>query len=249
MINISSIKQQAKKAYKFDIGRNANIEFISFITKFSVAFAIFTIYFICLAKIGSPMASPLAFICFAAIYLLYFIFLLAPMNLGRDFYFVKVANKIQPETDELFCFFRNIKVAIVPYVKFAIAVIFYTVLFAAGTICYFKLYMLFSSNYFSFLNVIVVSAIIVFYAAAIISTRIKYSFYPSIYEKYSDKDSLVILSKAFKFSKGKKFDLFLFYLSFAGWYLLGILSLGIGFIWIMPYIRIALRIYLKECID
>lgn len=249
MINISSIKQQAKKAYKFDVGRNANIEFISFITKFSVAFTIFTIYFICLAKIGSPMASPFAFICFAVAYILYYIFIVAPMNSGRELYFVKVSDKIQPETDELFYFFRNMKVAILPYIRIALAVIFYTVLFVAGTICYFKIYSLFGTNYFSLLNVIVVAAIIVFYAAVIIMTRIKYSFFPSVYYKHTDKESEILLSKTFKFSKGKKFDLFLFYLSFAGWYLLGILSLGIGFIWIMPYIRIATKFYLKECID
>lgn len=249
MINIKDIKQQAKKAYKFDIGRNANVEFVSFITKFSVAFAIFTIYFICLAKLGSPMASPIAFICFVVAYILHYIFIVAPMNFGREYYFVKVSVKVQPETDELFYFFRHKKAVLLPYIRIAISVVFYTVLFIAGTICYFKIYSIFSSNYFSFLNVIVVAAVIVFYAAVIISTRIKYSFYPSVYEKYTGKESAILLSKSFKFSKGKIFDLFLFYLSFAGWYLLGILSLGIGFVWIMPYIRIATRIYLNKCID
>lgn len=249
MINIKEIKQQAKQAYTFDVRRNAHIEFMSFITKFAVAFTIFTIYFICLAKIGSKMVSPLAIFIFAALYILHYIFILAPINLGRERYFVKVASKIQPETDELFYFFRSMKTAITPYVRLAIMVVFYTTLFAAGTICYFKIYGIFSSNYFSFFNLIIASAIIVSYTAIIIMTRIKYSLYPSVYENYSEKEPGVLVSKAIKFSKGKIFDFFLFYLSFAGWYVLGILSLGIGFFWIKPYIRIATRIYLKNFID
>ena len=38
---------------------------------------------------------------------------------------------------------------------------------------------------------------------------------------------------------GHKMDLFLLHLSFIGWILLGILTLGIGFLWIMPYINTA----------
>lgn len=38
-----------------------------------------------------------------------------------------------------------------------------------------------------------------------------------------------------KMMKGHKFDLFYLYLSFLGWILLCILTLGIGLIWLMPY--------------
>jgi uncharacterized membrane protein len=37
--------------------------------------------------------------------------------------------------------------------------------------------------------------------------------------------------------KGNKWRYFLLALSFLGWILLGILSLGIGFFWIIPYIE------------
>ena len=40
--------------------------------------------------------------------------------------------------------------------------------------------------------------------------------------------------------KGHKFELFCLSLSFIGWMLLGILTLGIGFLWITPYINTAL---------
>ena len=38
-----------------------------------------------------------------------------------------------------------------------------------------------------------------------------------------------------KMMKGNKMKLFLLDLSFIGWYLLGLLSLGIGYLWIIPY--------------
>ncbi len=37
--------------------------------------------------------------------------------------------------------------------------------------------------------------------------------------------------------KGHKFDLFYLYLSFIGWGILAVLTLGIGFIWLVPYVQ------------
>lgn len=39
--------------------------------------------------------------------------------------------------------------------------------------------------------------------------------------------------------KGHKFDLFYLYLSFIGWAVLSIITLGIGFIWLIPYMETA----------
>ena len=39
--------------------------------------------------------------------------------------------------------------------------------------------------------------------------------------------------------KGHKYDLFYLYLSFAGWFLLCILTLGIGYFWLIPYAQTA----------
>lgn len=42
-----------------------------------------------------------------------------------------------------------------------------------------------------------------------------------------------------KMMKGHKFDLFWLELSFIGWILLGILTLGVGYVWLMPYMMTA----------
>ena len=54
-------------------------------------------------------------------------------------------------------------------------------------------------------------------------------------------------------TRGHKWDLFVTYLSFLGWYLLCILSLGIGFLWLVPYMNMTLtnayHSMLKEAIE
>lgn len=45
---------------------------------------------------------------------------------------------------------------------------------------------------------------------------------------------------------GHKMDLFLLYLSFIGWALLCILSLGIGFLWLIPYINVSAAKFYEE---
>lgn len=246
MVNIKDIKKQALSAYKFDIGRNAGVEFIAFIVKFALLFTLATIYIICLAKAGTASVSLPVLLIFVSAYILIYLFVIAPINLGRNYYFARVAAKTQPQTDEMFHFYKNIKPAVFAYFRIAIAVIFYTVLFAALTIIYFRVYAMFNANWFSFLNFLVCTAIIVLYILSIIVTRLKYSLLPLVYLKFSSTNALPFVAKTLRCSKGVKSDLFMLYLSFAGWYILGILSLGIGFIWINPYIRIASKIYLNE---
>lgn len=46
--------------------------------------------------------------------------------------------------------------------------------------------------------------------------------------------------------KGYKGKLFMLYLSFLGWILLGIITFGIGFLWIMPYMQAALTAFYEQ---
>ncbi|MGA3084746.1 MAG: DUF975 family protein [Thermodesulfobacteriota bacterium] len=48
------------------------------------------------------------------------------------------------------------------------------------------------------------------------------------------------LRKSKAMMKGNRWKLFYFFWRFFGWFLLGILSLGIGFLWIMPYLQTTL---------
>ena len=56
-------------------------------------------------------------------------------------------------------------------------------------------------------------------------------------------DALDGIKKSWNMMKGYKADLFVFVLSFFGWFLLCILTLGILLIWVVPYYQTAVTIY------
>lgn len=58
-------------------------------------------------------------------------------------------------------------------------------------------------------------------------------------EKYKDLGYLDVIKKSEEIMKGHKGDLFVFELSFIGWHLLAICTLGILYIWLLPYYKTA----------
>lgn len=59
-----------------------------------------------------------------------------------------------------------------------------------------------------------------------------------------DAQEALNLSK--KVMKGKKWKLFCLDLSFIGWYLLGMLCLGVGVLWVDPYQKVASALFYEE---
>lgn len=54
------------------------------------------------------------------------------------------------------------------------------------------------------------------------------------------------IERSMAMMEGHKMDYFLLILSFIGWYILGIISLGIGFLWINPYVSRTMAIYYED---
>lgn len=54
------------------------------------------------------------------------------------------------------------------------------------------------------------------------------------------KSPMECLRESEKMTRGHKGKLFVFFLSWVGWFLLGVLTLGIGLIWIIPYLNTCL---------
>lgn len=54
----------------------------------------------------------------------------------------------------------------------------------------------------------------------------------------SDVSIIEIIKECFRITKKAKLKVLLFYLSFIGWYILGMLTLGILFIYVTPYISV-----------
>lgn len=73
-----------------------------------------------------------------------------------------------------------------------------------------------------------------------------YAMTPYILEDCPELTATEAIHRSRMMMHGHKFDLFWLYLSFIGWWLLSILTLGIGFIWLMPYMQTAAAGFYEE---
>lgn len=70
--------------------------------------------------------------------------------------------------------------------------------------------------------------------------------YSMVFYLYADNPELTpmdYLEQSKEMMKGYKWDYFVFQLSFLGWILLCVITLGIALIWVVPYVTIAQTIY------
>jgi len=59
-------------------------------------------------------------------------------------------------------------------------------------------------------------------------------------------DPMDAIAKSQELMRGHKFELFMLHLSFIGWYLLGIITFGIGLFFIIPYVQTAIANFYVE---
>ena len=62
-----------------------------------------------------------------------------------------------------------------------------------------------------------------------------YAMTPYILEEHPEISAWDASTRSREMMKGHKFDLFYLYLSFIGWIILSLVTLGIGFLWLAPY--------------
>lgn len=73
-----------------------------------------------------------------------------------------------------------------------------------------------------------------------------YSMVPYLLVERPDMSVTETLKASRTMMKGRKFDLFYLQLSFIGWILLSIITLGIGFIWLYPYMMTAQAAFYRD---
>lgn len=66
-----------------------------------------------------------------------------------------------------------------------------------------------------------------------------YAMTPYILEDNPELSAWDASTRSREMMRGHKFDLFYLYLSFIGWWILSIMTCGIGFIWLVPYMQTA----------
>ena len=73
-----------------------------------------------------------------------------------------------------------------------------------------------------------------------------YAMTPYILDENPELSPSEAIHRSRMMMKGHKFDLFWLHLSFIGWILLGILTAGIGYLWLEPYIYTAQAAFYEE---
>ncbi len=57
------------------------------------------------------------------------------------------------------------------------------------------------------------------------------------------------LTKSYKLMQGYKWDYFNFLISYTLWFLLGIVTMGLAFVWVLPYFMIAQKLYYIKLVE
>ena len=73
-----------------------------------------------------------------------------------------------------------------------------------------------------------------------------YALTPYILEEYPELGANDAIDRSRAMMQGHKFDLFYLYLSFIGWFFLCLLTAGIGFLWLSPYVSTAQAAFYEE---
>ena len=73
-----------------------------------------------------------------------------------------------------------------------------------------------------------------------------YAMTPFILEEHPELSANEAIDRSRAMMKGRKFDLFYLCLSFIGWILICILTLGIGLLWLMPYMTTSIASFYED---
>lgn len=129
-------------------------------------------------------------------------------------------------------FFQIILKMILPIICIVFTIILMTILLIMGS----------KTPALAVLGVVLYMACIVY----AISRALLYSL--SYYIAYDDPNlsAKECVSKSESFMKGNRGNLLLLELSFIGWMILGALTLGIGYIWLVPYLQVTIACFYDE---
>ena len=79
--------------------------------------------------------------------------------------------------------------------------------------------------------------------------HLSYSMAPYVLAENKELSARECMNRSKAITKGKLKELLLFDLSFVGWHLLAVLTLGIGYIWIKPYVSAAFANHYRELVE
>ena len=89
-------------------------------------------------------------------------------------------------------------------------------------------------------------ALIVVWAVPAVILNLTYAMALYLYVDNPNKTAIGLMRESREIMNGKKLSLFKLHISFVGYFLLGLLTMGIGFLWITPYVNMSETIFYLE---
>lgn len=178
--------------------------------------------------------------------------LLVPLLIpGLCVFSLNLVRGTNPDITNLVSTYKNYLNALVAYVLFAVIIAVWTFLIVVP--CVFFIHLLFAEIFLE----IFISPVLTAYALLmtvcslllVIPAVIFYYMFSQIFYLLADNPQIgavEVLKKSAEMMKGYKWKLFCLHLSFIGWILLSVITMGIAFIWVGPYIKTANTIFYEN---
>ncbi len=161
---------------------------------------------------GEPFNINVSYSPFSSIGSLAMFLLAGPLMVGLSHYFLHLADRNNPQINDLFGHFKNFGNTFVLYLLTIIFTFLWSLLFLIPGII----------------------------------AGISYSMAPFILAEHPEIKASDAIKMSKDMMKGHKGEYFVLQLSFIGWYLLCILTVGIGFIFLSPYVSAAEAEFFNE---
>ncbi len=249
MITHKELYNEARKIFNKRKTKAVMVSLIAFLVKFAVYFAILTAQFMCAQFWGQGFIYGGPSIIFWLLYIAAFIFVHIPINTGAGVCYAKIAMRHRIKVDEVFAYFKQLEKAIKCQLPVAIKIAlstgaWYVVAKIAASIlnvgemgtgsvvCTFTM------------TVIVLLAIASGLAITISNSAITY-----ILAKVPEANPRKTVRMARNIMRYRSVDMFALYLRAIPQFLLGIVTLGIWFIWAVPFINILNKRFIRYFCD
>ena len=242
-MSYKEIKKESKQIYKSDFGRCCGIGFVAFAIKLALFLIIATVQFICIQSYGNSFMYGLPSVLFWFLYALSYVFVVLPINTGLGTYFAKICGGVNSRIDNIFAHFTKFGTDVTAKLLVSLTVL--AEIAAANLISFAAYEILKTAGMQAYSVPMFAVGAIIFVAAAAVVIYTLTAFSPVTYviEKYPGISATAIYKKAFGITRKARGKLFGLCCSFAGYILLSLLTLGIGFIWLNPYINISTKLF------
>lgn len=165
--------------------------------------------------------------------------------LGLKSCFVKVAREEKFELENLFSGFKNLGSSILVQLLIGIFIFLWGLLAIIPFVILVVASIKNDGGIGTVVGAVTVIACIILSIPAVIAGY-RYSMAYYILNDHPDVGSYEAIVQSKQMMKGYKWKLFCLHLSFIGWFILGIISIGIGFLWIAPYYQTANANFYEE---